>query len=78
MMSIETALEYASKVKCKVLNIRALPGQRWEKLDYYLSVVEKMRATADVRYEEVEGTHHIQLEAADRIAGLVEEFLEEY
>lgn len=78
MMSIETALEYASKVKCKVLNIRAVPGQRWEKLDYYMSVVDKMRCTADVRYEEVEGTHHIQLEAPHRISELVEEFLEEY
>ncbi|KAF9805324.1 hypothetical protein SFRURICE_007567 [Spodoptera frugiperda] len=78
MMSIETALEYASKVKCKVLNIRALPGQRWEKLDYYLSVVEKMKSTADVRYVEVEGTHHIHLEDPDKIAHIVEDFLEDY
>ncbi|CAH0691701.1 unnamed protein product [Spodoptera exigua] len=78
MMSIETALEYASKVKCKVLNIRALPGQRWEKIDYYLSVVEKMKATADVRYVEVEGTHHIHLEDPEKIAHIVEEFLEDY
>ncbi|CAB3236605.1 unnamed protein product [Arctia plantaginis] len=78
MMSIETALEYASKVKCKVLNIRALPGQRWEKLDYYLSVIEKLKETAEVQYVEVEGTHHVQLEAPQNIASIIEEFLEEY
>ncbi|KAJ8721896.1 hypothetical protein PYW08_004298 [Mythimna loreyi] len=78
MMSLETALEYASKVTCKVLNIRALPGQRWEKLNYYLDVIDKMRATADVRLVEVDGTHHIHLESPEKIAGIVEEFLEEY
>lgn len=78
MMSIETALEYASQVKCKVLNIRAIPGQMWERLDYYLKVIEKMRQSADVQFEEVEGTHHVQLEAPENIVHLIEEFLEEY
>ncbi|XP_013183235.1 probable serine hydrolase [Amyelois transitella] len=78
MMSIETALEYASKVKCKVLNIRAIPGQKWERLDYYLDVVEKLKETADVKYVEVDGTHHVQLNAPENISGIIEEFLEEY
>ncbi|XP_028176472.1 probable serine hydrolase [Ostrinia nubilalis] len=78
MMSIETALEYASHVKCKVLNIRALPGQKWERLDYYLDVIEKMKQTADVQFVEVEGTHHVHLEAPENILQLVEDFLEEY
>lgn len=75
MMSIETALEYASKVRCKVLNIRALPGQRWEKLEYYLQVIEKLKIMTDVRYVEVEGTHHVHLETPQNIADIVEEFL---
>ncbi|XP_037970928.2 probable serine hydrolase [Plutella xylostella] len=78
MMSIETALAYASKVKCKVLNIRALPGQKWERLDYYLDVVNKLKETADVTYHEVEGTHHVQLDAPMNIVHLIEEFLEQY
>lgn len=76
MMSIETALEYASNVKCKVLNLRALPGQRWEKLDYYLSVIEKLKTVTDVLYVEVEGTHHVQLEAPQNIVEYIEDFLE--
>ncbi|KAL4705927.1 hypothetical protein ACJJTC_017509 [Scirpophaga incertulas] len=78
MMSIDTALEYASKLKCKVLNIRAIPGQKWERLDYYLDVIEKMKETTEVRYIEVEGTHHVQLDSPETIAPLIEEFLEEY
>ncbi|KAI8436564.1 hypothetical protein MSG28_010091 [Choristoneura fumiferana] len=78
MMSIETALEYAAKIKCKVLNIRALPGQRWERLDYYLNVIEKMKEKADVRYIEVEGTHHVHLNSPRNIVDYIDDFLEDY
>ncbi|XP_072949026.1 probable serine hydrolase [Epargyreus clarus] len=78
MMSIETALEYAAKIKCQVLNIRANPGQKWERLDYYLRVVEKLKQTTSTRFEEVNGTHHVQLNAPENIASIIEEFLEEY
>lgn len=78
MMSIETALEYAKNVTCKVLNIRAIPGQKWERLDYYLDVVEKMKQRAEVQYVEVEGTHHVQLNAPQNIVGIIEDFLELY
>lgn len=78
MMSIETALEYASQVRCKVLNIRAIPGQNWERLDYYTKVIEKLKQTTDVTYIEVEGTHHVQLNAPENISGIIEDFLEEY
>ncbi|CAG4940640.1 unnamed protein product [Parnassius apollo] len=78
MMSLETALAYATKVKCKVLNIRAIPGQNWERLDYYKAVVEKLKETADVRYVEVEGTHHVQLNSPENIIDILEDFLEEY
>lgn len=76
MMSLETALEYAEKVKCKVLNLRALPGQRWEKLDYYLAVIAKLKEGTDIQYLEVEGTHHVQLEAPQNIVQYIEDFLE--
>ncbi|VVD05882.1 unnamed protein product [Leptidea sinapis] len=77
MMSIETALEYAGKVRCKVLNIRAIPGNKWDRLDYYLQVVDKMKAMADVHYVEVEGTHHVQLNSPGNIVGLIEDFIED-
>ncbi|KAI5646616.1 alpha/beta hydrolase fold domain-containing protein [Phthorimaea operculella] len=78
MMSKETALEYASKIRCKVLNLRALPGMKWERLDYYLDVIEQMKKTADVKYVEVQGTHHVQLESPENIAEVIEEFLEQF
>lgn len=78
MMSLETALEYAGKIKCRVLNIRAVPGQKWEKLDYYMSVINKMKQVTDVQYVEVEGTHHVHLETPQNIVAIIEEFLEYY
>ncbi|CAH0715750.1 unnamed protein product, partial [Brenthis ino] len=78
MMSIETALEYAGNVKCKVLNIRAIPGQKWERIDYYLEVIKKLKKTADVSYVEVEGTHHVHLNAPQNIVTYIEDFLELY
>lgn len=77
MMSIETALTYATKVRCKVLNLRAVPGMNWERLDYYTDVIDKMKQRADVRYHEVNGTHHVHLENPENISDLIEEFLEE-
>lgn len=78
MMSIETALEYAAKVRCRVLNIRAIPGQKWERLDYYMSIIDKLKVVTDVKYIEVEGTHHVQLEAPQNITEHIEEFIEQY
>ncbi|KPI99323.1 putative serine hydrolase [Papilio xuthus] len=78
MMSLETALAYAAKVKCRVLNIRAIPGQNWERLDYYMAVVDKLKETTDVTYIEVEGTHHVQLNSPENIVNIIEDFLEMY
>ncbi|XP_068633313.1 probable serine hydrolase [Battus philenor] len=75
MMSIETALAYATKVKCKVLNIRAIPGQKWERMDYYKAVIEKMKETTEVTYIEVNGTHHVQLNTPENICDLIKDFL---
>lgn len=76
MMSLETALEYANNIRCKVLNIRAIPGQKWEKLNYYTEVINALKAVTYVQYVEVEGTHHVQLENPENITGLLEDFLE--
>lgn len=77
MMSIETALVYATQIKCKVLNLRAVPGQGWNRLDYYLDVIEKMKETADVEYHEIEGPHHVQLEAPENVVKHMLPFIED-
>lgn len=76
MMSLETALEYAQQIRCKVLNIRAIPGQKWEKLNYYTEVIDALKQVTYVRYVEVQGTHHVHLETPENIATYVEDFLE--
>lgn len=77
IMSIETALVYAGKIKCKVLNLRAIPGQRWERLDYYMNVIKKLKETTQVEYHEVEGSHHVHLENPERVVKYLAPFIQD-
>lgn len=77
MITIDQAMEYAKRIKCKVLNIRAVPGMKWDHPEYYNQVLEQMRETAEfVEYHEIDGTHHIQLNNPERIIGPILQFLE--
>lgn len=77
MFSMEQVLSYAERIKCKVLNIRGLPGMNFDNPEVYPLVIETMRKNAkQVVYEEVAGTHHLHLVHPERIAKIVSNFLE--
>ncbi|KAJ6649688.1 putative serine hydrolase [Pseudolycoriella hygida] len=76
MFSIEQVTSYAEQIKCDVLNIRAVPGMIFENVEVYPKILEHTRKNARrVKYEEVEGTHHIHLNTPERIYKLINEFL---
>lgn len=75
MFSLEQVLCYAQQIKCHVLNIRAIPGMKFEKEEVYPKVIEAMRKYAQVEYVEVPGTHHVHLNTPERIAGIISNFL---
>lgn len=76
MFSLEQVLCYAERIKCDVLNIRAMPGMVFENAEVYPKVLEHTRKNAkSLRYEEVPGTHHIHLNSPERIYKFVDEFL---
>uniref|UniRef100_T1GXQ9 AB hydrolase-1 domain-containing protein n=1 Tax=Megaselia scalaris TaxID=36166 RepID=T1GXQ9_MEGSC len=47
MFTEEQVLIYAERIKCKVLNIRAEPGMKFERYDVYEQVIEKLRNNAE-------------------------------
>lgn len=76
MFSMEQVICYAEQIKCDVLNIRAIPGMKFDNEEVYPKILEHTRKNAkSVKYEEVPGTHHIHLNTAERVSKLIDEFL---
>lgn len=75
MFSLEQVLAYAEQIKCHVLNIRAVPGMKFDKEEVYGLVLDTMRQNANVTYVEVPGTHHLHLNTPDQIAEVISSFL---
>lgn len=76
MLSLEQVLCYASQIKSKVLNIRGVPGMKFEDESVYVQVIDTMRTNSKlVVFKEIEGTHHLHLTTPERVAPTISEFL---
>lgn len=75
MFSLEQVLSYAELIKCHTLNIKAIPGMKFDNEEIYSMVIETMRKNANVEYHEVPGTHHLHLKDPESIAGIISAFL---
>lgn len=76
MLSLEHTLAYAEQIKCRVLNIRAIPGMTFDNPKVYPMVIDTLRKNCkEVIYKEVEGTHHVHLNNPERIAKYISDFL---
>ncbi|CAH0386397.1 unnamed protein product [Bemisia tabaci] len=75
--SIDVVLEFAKKVKCRYLNVKAVPGGKSaEKEKIYNEIMEVLRESSrDFRCVEVEGAHHVHLNNASLVAPHVMAFL---
>ncbi|XP_025989971.1 probable serine hydrolase isoform X2 [Solenopsis invicta] len=77
MLSLDIVLEYASQIKCSYLNIRAVPGMKFEQPENYQKVLDVIKEGAKrFEYHEVKGTHHIHLNEPEKIAPIIKNFLE--
>lgn len=75
-MTPDQVMEFASRITCQVLNIRAKPGMKFDLPEFYdkvLDTIEKNCSKME-RYE-VEGTHHLHLNNPERIVDVVHTFL---
>lgn len=76
MFSEEQTMVHAKRIRCEVLNIRGKPGMTFGDPTIYPKVINIMRQNCKrLVYEEVEGTHHLHLEAPSRIYKCIREFL---
>lgn len=76
LCTLDEVLEFASRIKCEVLNIRGNPGMKFDKPEFYDGVIDKLKENAKkVEYHIVPGTHHLHLNNPERIADIIEKFL---
>lgn len=76
-MMIDQALEFAGRIQCDVLNLKAYPGLSTACPEYYDLVLDKIKETAS-RFEkhEIKGTHHLHLNDPRSIRDVIVNFLE--
>ncbi|CAL7947724.1 unnamed protein product [Xylocopa violacea] len=76
MLSLDLVLAYAARIKCAYLNIRAVPGMKFDQPESYAKTLEIIKVGA-VRFEyrEVEGTHHVHLNNPERVAPIINSFI---
>ncbi|KAK9887864.1 hypothetical protein WA026_000172 [Henosepilachna vigintioctopunctata] len=72
--SKDQVLEYASRIRCKVLNIRAIPGYPFDS-QLYEQVLNCIANNAELTRVEVLGTHHLHLNDPESIVDHVYNFL---
>lgn len=76
LIPLDVTLEFASKIKCEYMNIKADPGMFFE---FYTTVLDKIKSSASrYEYKEVKGTHHVHLNEPEKVAPIVFEFLKSY
>jgi pimeloyl-ACP methyl ester carboxylesterase len=75
-LSLDMALEYASKITCEVLNIRGKAGMQFDPPENYGIVLDKIRNSAKkLEFHEVEGTHFLHLNNPESICPIIVRFL---
>lgn len=74
--TIEEIKDFASRITCEVLNIRANRGTKFDDPENYDITLDAIKRRAR-RFEKVvvDGTHHVHLTHADRIAPIILNFL---
>lgn len=76
LIPLDVTLEFASKIKCEYMNIKAVPGMVFDHPDFYSTVLDKIKASVSrYEYKEVDGTHHVHLNEPEKIAPIVFEFI---
>ena len=69
-------MTYATQIKCAYLNIRAVPGMVFDQPENYHKVLDVIKENVrKFEYHEVEGTHHVHLNNAERVAPIINKFI---
>lgn len=77
LLGLDLILEFASNVKCRYLNVKAVPEKNKELLSNYKAVLEKIEPSVkEYKYVEVEGKHHVHMNDPQLVAPHIVEFVE--
>ena len=73
---MDLSMAFAAKIKCAYLNIRAVPGMKFEQPENYHKILDQIKLGASkFEYREVEGSHHVHLNNPERVAPIIREFI---
>lgn len=75
LFTLEHILTYADLIQCPILNIKAMPGYKYDRPEVYQQVLNVLRNKVDVEYHEVSGTHYVHLQTPEKIANIITMFL---
>lgn len=74
----EVPVEMARRITCPHLFIKALQGPYYEPKEYYDEVLAVLKQKPNFVYHEVEGSHHVHLNEPEKVAKVVNSFLNKY
>lgn len=79
MIALDMSLECAKRIKCGYLNIRAVPGMKFDHPESYELIVNEIKnVSKQFEYHEVEGSHHVHLNNPERVAPIINNFVHSY
>lgn len=78
MLSHETCLQLAARVKCPHLFLKSIDAPLIETKIYYDEAIEVLRKNKYFEYGEVAGPHHAHLTHAPAVAEKISSFIEKY
>lgn len=75
--SLDIEIEFAKQIRCRYLMIKAVPGRVRDNWSSYQHVLDTIKEhTNDFNFVEVEGSHHIHLNDASKVAPYILKFLQ--
>ncbi|XP_034951310.1 probable serine hydrolase isoform X2 [Chelonus insularis] len=76
MLSLDLTSEYARQIKCDYLNIRAVPGHKFDQPEHYQQMMNLIKKNARrFEYHEVPGSHHVHLNEPEKVSPIILNFL---
>ncbi|GJQ80929.1 hypothetical protein Trydic_g4746 [Trypoxylus dichotomus] len=76
--TLEQILDFAKRVNCEVMNIRANPGMKYSKENYDAILEEIQKSARKLEKHIVPGAHHLHMDDAESIAGIICDFIHSY
>nr|XP_016934734.1 probable serine hydrolase [Drosophila suzukii] len=74
----EVPMEMARRIKCPHLFIKALQAPYYERKEYFDEVLAELQKNPLFEFHEVEGTHHVHLNEPEKVAPIINSFINKY